>query len=556
MLSSLALKFGSAPGRDPLSIDLPPSVTIFVGPNNSGKSQILREIDSFIKTGQNAATNILGSIRFKSIDSASAQAILDAGTVPPALGETVHAAHRTFKGITGIRRLVHEPSFISNLVDPNNPDSTPNFCTWYAGDYVLMIDGPSRIQLVQAQGRGDLKDPQTPFARLFVDDAKRAALRKLIFDATGLQFVLDPSEGDTLNIRYGQLPPPSERSLEDETLEYMRSARSVAQVSDGVKAFTGILLQLHAGKPDIIIVDEPEAFLHPSLAFTLGKEIAKGAAREGKHIFASTHSAKFLMGAISSGATVNIVRLTYDGLNGTARLLANDDLTAMMRDPLLRSVGVLEGLFYNNVVVGEANADRAFYSEVNERLLAKDDARGAPHTLFLNADSKQTVPRVIAPLRKLGIPAAGAVDIDLLKLGGGEWTAQLTAAGIPSKEHSSYQVKRDVVYKALVAAQKKDFKVEGGITILSGEERETAENLLGDLQRYGLFAVPHGEVEHWLAELKVSRSKHGWLREIFEKMGNDPTLPNYVQPTDGDVWNFFGQIADWMRQPTRRGVPL
>lgn len=555
MLSSLLLKFGPSPAQPPLSFRLPPSITIFVAPNNSGKSQLLREINSFIQTGQNAATAILDAAEFRDIEPAKAQEILDQGTVLPTLGQRVVEGHRSFRGLSGERRLVRDQDFVTALSAPNS-NKRQKFCEWYASDYVLMLDGPSRIGLVKPQNKGNLKEPKTAFARLFTDDPKRAALRRLILDATGLQFVLDASEGDQLNIRYGNGLPPSERSLEDETLNYMRTARGIDGVSDGIKAFTGILLQLHAGDPNIIIVDEPEAFLHPSLAFTLGREIAKGASEEGKHIFAATHSAKFLMGAISSGATVNIVRLTYDGSKGSARLLSNDDLIVMMQDPLLRSVGVLEGLFYNNVIVGEANADRAFYNEVNERLLAKDDKRGAAHTLFLNADNKQTVPRVLAPLRKLGIPAAGAVDVDLLKLGGGEWTAQLIAAGIPSAEHSSYQVKRDVVYKALVRAQKKDFKLEGGINLLSGDEREAAENLLEDLQRYGVFAVPHGEVEHWLADLKVSRSKHGWLREIFEKMGRDPSTPHYVQPTEGDVWNFFGRITDWMHNPTRKGVPL
>lgn len=40
-----------------------------------------------------------------------------------------------------------------------------------------------------------------------------------------------------------------------------------------------------------------------------------------------------------------------------------------MQNPLLRSIGVFNALFYNAVVVTEADADRAFYQEINERLL-------------------------------------------------------------------------------------------------------------------------------------------------------------------------------------------
>src|ERR1017187_8124922 len=116
------------------------------------------------------------------------------------------------------------------------------------------------------------------------------------------------------------------------------------------------------------------------------------------------------MGAIQSGAKINIVRLTYDHNVGTARLLPSADLMRMMRDPLLRSANVLSGLFYSSVVVCEADADRAFYHEVNERLLASDDSRGIPHALFLNANGKDTIPRIVGPMRALGIPCAEITD--------------------------------------------------------------------------------------------------------------------------------------------------
>jgi hypothetical protein len=73
------------------------------------------------------------------------------------------------------------------------------------------------------------------------------------------------------------------------------------------------------------------------------------------------------MGCVQGGAQINIIRVTYDYENATARLLTKEKLTPLMRNPLLRSVGVLNALFYNAVIVTEADADRAFYQEVNER---------------------------------------------------------------------------------------------------------------------------------------------------------------------------------------------
>ncbi|MDO6966751.1 ATP-dependent nuclease [Rhizobium alvei] len=556
MLSSIRFKFGSTVKQPPLEVQTPPSVTIFVGPNNSGKSQALRELVSVFRSGQTEGFCVVDDVSFDAIARDVAVNELKKIIVEPEPGA------QKINGYVYINHykeeMMHVPivDFLNALQYPNSAEGRHrrNFSSYYLKNLVLALDGPSRIQLINPQERGDLKKPASVFARLFVDDEKRSALRKLVYDSTGLHFVLDASVGSHLHARFGSEAPPNERSLEEGTLDYMRDARGIESVSDGVKAFTGILLQLHVGQPRVITVDEPEAFLHPSLAFTLGKELAKGAVDEGKHVFASTHSAQFLMGAISSGAEVNIIRLTYQDGVGTARLLPSAELKVLMRDPLLRSVGVLEGLFFDCVVVGEANADRAFYQEINERLLAQNDGRAAPRTLFLNADNKQTIPRIIAPLRKLGIPTAGIVDIDVFKDGGAEWTKHLGAIGLPEGEYDAYASRRSTVFKALEAANK-DFKTQGGITLLKGGDLEMAKNLLADLGRYGLFVVPRGEVEHWLMDLDVARSKNGWLRSIFEKMGSDPNSDGYVKPGIGDVWDFMGEISGWLKNRNRRGIP-
>jgi predicted ATP-dependent endonuclease of OLD family len=50
MISDIKLKFGSSTSADSLTFNLTP-VTIFVGPNNSGKSKILLEIEQFCQQG-------------------------------------------------------------------------------------------------------------------------------------------------------------------------------------------------------------------------------------------------------------------------------------------------------------------------------------------------------------------------------------------------------------------------------------------------------------------------------------------------------------------------
>ena len=207
-----------------------------------------------------------------------------------------------------------------------------------------------------------------------------------------------------LRIRLSSRPPSDEseeKGWNSVSKSFHSAATLISDASDGVKAFVGMLTTLIAGDPKVILIDEPEAFLHPSLCARLGKEITSALTGTNRRLFVATHSASFLMGCVHSGAEINIVRLTYDYTNATARLLAKDKLTPLMRNPLLRSIGVLDALFYNTVIVTEADADRAFYQEINERLLFAKDSRGIEGCLFLNAQNKQTIWDIVRPLREL-----------------------------------------------------------------------------------------------------------------------------------------------------------
>jgi hypothetical protein len=72
----------------------------------------------------------------------------------------------------------------------------------------------------------------------------------------------------------------------------------------------------------------------------------------------------------------------------------------------------------------------------------------------------------------------------------------------------------------------------------------------------GVFIVPVGELERWLAHLGVKGAKHAWLSQIFERMGSNPADSGYVRPTEGDVWAFLRRIGKWLRDPNRKGVPV
>jgi hypothetical protein len=394
MIKNIKLKFGRNPNSLPEDIPEAP-ITVFVGPNNSGKSKALAEINSYCRTGQkNLSDVVLDSIELKSFPGNIAYEKIDEVKLTPFPNEPL-APENILVGKRGARYQMNKESYLSSLQDPTTNPSL--FCTYYLSFYTLILDGRSRINLVSDQAGGDLQQqPQNSLQVLFKDDHKRQEVRRIIYEAFGEYFVVDPTNLGQLRIRLSAHAPSNdaeERGLDDNAVKFHAQALHIEQASDGVKAFTGIVTEIIAGDPSVILIDEPEAFLHPSLSAKLGKEIAVSSLNTEKRIFISTHSPNFVMGCIRSGVPVNIIRLTYRAGIPTARILPNNEILHLMRNPLLRSIGVLSALSYEFVVVTESDADRAFYQEINERLLQYKSEFGIPNCLFLKGTSNNRLKR-------------------------------------------------------------------------------------------------------------------------------------------------------------------
>ncbi|ETI67877.1 ATP-dependent nuclease [Neobacillus vireti] len=555
MITKLKLKFGATPESENLELTTTP-VTVFVGPNNSGKSKILNEILYYCREGQkNAQDVILDDIEFQNMNIEFGNIALSRLKRKPFPQESIQPGN-IIVGNYSERTQISEQGFLSFFNNPN--EQRYNFCHFFLRYSSLFLDGQNRMQLINHQQAGDLQAPPVnSLALLFRDDNKREEVRRILYDAFKRYFVIDPTELGTLKMKFSNVEPENdiqERGIHKDAVDFHSQGQEITNLSDGVKAFTGIITQVVAGDPSVLMIDEPEAFLHPSLSFKLGKEISSSAANSNKNIFVSTHSANFIMGCIQSGVPVNIVRLTY--LHGvpTARILPSENLLKLMRNPLLRSTGVIEGLFYESVIVTESDSDRAFYQEINERLLKFMPNSGIPNCLFINAQNKQTVHHIIRPLRELGIPAATIVDIDVIKEGGTVWANFLKGGYVPEISYDSLGNMRGTI-KRKFDELGINMKTQGGISTLPPDVREAADNFLNQIAEYGLFVIKNGELESWLKELEVTGHGSKWLIDIFEKMGENPDSEEYLKPTEVDVWYFMKTIGEWLLEPNRKGIP-
>jgi hypothetical protein len=179
---------------------------------------------------------------------------------------------------------------------------------------------------------------------------------------------------------------------------------------------------------------------------------------------------------------------------------------------------------------------------------------GHPELSVLELQGKHTLQTIMQPLRKLGIPAAGIVDVDVLKDTGAQWSGIMDGAHIPQTSRQSLAILRTAIKMAMDATQL-NMKRDGGIAILQGDPRAAAESLFRQMSEYGTFVVHGGELESWLKHLGARGHGPPWLIDIFTRMGEDPNSPQYVKPSDGDVWEFMSQVKAWLVDPGRRGIP-
>ncbi len=559
MLEKIALRFGSSEGQEPLELSLGP-MAIFVGPNNSGKSLLLREVLQGVRQGgPQQSAKILSSVTVPRFSDDEAGRLIDGRTDAYQTSQLTpgHVHLCSYDPVTGEHQAqnINREEALRFLVNENSA-YRQHALTYILSHYAIALDGSTRLRILDTRSaEGELQRPTHILGRLFTDDALRTRVRNIGHRAFGRYLVVDPTSMARLEARLADRAPVDqleEQALDVRARNFHASATPLANASDGVKAYLGMIAASYCTDHRLILIDEPEAFLHPPLARELGRELAQTATTSSGAMLVATHSAHFLMGCVESGAAVDVVRLSYDGIQGAARVIRAPDLSVLMRDPLLRSTGMLSALFHASAVVCEGNLDRAAYEEINRRL-EEADGLSCKDSVFLSAHGKDALHRIVGPLRGLGIPAVAVADLDMIQEGLlGEL---LKACGLPE---GVWQSKRDVAARIAEACRRDAVQLKVvGVQGAPSDIRDALTVLVRELKEWGLFLVPVGELEKWLPSLNISsRTKRGWLYGLFEKLGSDPANSGYVRPIQSDVWEFVSQIGIWVSDRSRLGMPL
>jgi predicted ATP-dependent endonuclease of OLD family len=332
----------------------------------------------------------------------------------------------------------------------------------------------------------------------------------------------------------------------------------ISECGDGVKCFISICLSILSCPFRIVLIDEPEEYLHPPTAYSLGKNLSQWVHEKHRSLIVSTHSSEFLMGCLQSVpiSDISIVRLTYQNNISTVKQLEDSDISLYAKDPLLRSSDVLNALFNDSAVVTEGGDDKIVYQEANNRLVKCE--RGINNTIFLNANGKYVVHRIIRALRKIGVPAAAIYDFDVLrneKIKGEEktlWRAILSSSNIDSSNFDRLENERQYIESKLKELNRKNGQNEdkGYFKKLVSDEipnelDKKIGKLLNELNEYGIFIVPIGEIEQWLKNINDTHDDD--FINILNKI-------DITTPTNGDIWKFIDDISIWISNSNRKGM--
>ena len=126
MLKRITMVAGSTSAQPPLEVDLS-SVTVFVGPNNSGKSRTLQEIENWIRSPKPPNGLVVKSIEFEAWTNAGIEKAISELEVETELNEVLNPDHILIGKLhpqnnSPVRVQIHKSSLVQEAQKPTRND--------------------------------------------------------------------------------------------------------------------------------------------------------------------------------------------------------------------------------------------------------------------------------------------------------------------------------------------------------------------------------------------------------------------------------------------------
>jgi predicted ATPase len=559
-------------------------ITVIVGPNNAGKSVLLSEIRQIIPQSPEHQ-------EYKSFRVVAKRLSLEPQYTIEEVEDVLDRAAKT------VPWIFYEGSTLQLVIEQENgghnqTDIRLMGAQWMRSEYLINLVEQHTLHLPvdnrttsgfqvgayeALQGR-----PLHPLHHIYADRQKERALSKAIFEAFGKHVELQDM-GNQFSLHLGKYTGKRPNRPTREYQDKMKELPMIDIQGHGVRAFVMVLMSVLTGQHRLIMIDEPEAFLHPPQARELARQLA-GLRRPGTQIVVTTHSSDIIKGFMNvPNRATKIVRLTRNEKVNYVADVPTSAIKKMSEDPLLKYTDIIDGLFFHGVILCEAENDCTYYSLVNE--LAQRKKKAAKLDIhFTHCNGNSRIADAADLLIKAGVPTATIVDLDtvledhLLKeliLAHKGDIAQIAGRMKSVKEaikQRSSPVNREKATSAIrrvlnkkpgqpqsptlsseeVKAIQKELKVisgrdafkRHGISDLTGQANSDLKFVVSYLNSIGIFPVEEGELESFHQEIP-KEPKIKWLVAV---------LTNRDYEKKGSQHKFIKRVREYIESAQRQSL--
>lgn len=533
-------------------------IVLFVGPNNAGKSQALKDI--YYLCDRKISPVVIADIKTEKSE----------GLLKSFCDKVASADNKGgYIYYSGLNVSVNYNSFAEDDFRGNQ------YYGEYRNFFVAYLNTEERLSICNPANNITRDETWTnPIHYAAFDSQYGSWLSKCYRKSFGDELIADRFYGARIPLRIGE-SINLEGKYEDTTehinayAEVLNKYKKVDEQGDGIRSFTGILLYLMMEYYCTYIIDEPESFLHPPQARALGQIIGE-TLTDNQQAFISTHSEEFIKGLLDiCQDRLKIVRITRDGDINKFFILDNDNISGVFKDPLLKYSNIMSGLFHKKVVLCESDSDCKFYSAI-EGYINQTHGKYS-ETLFIHCGGKHRMAKTVKSLLSLGIDVALIPDIDILddeaifrgvadvfginwnevekdyrilktsvdsgkkKLLREEIRSRIENILNSSKDPSLSKEEIGNVRACLKNESKwKELKHAGREAIPSGDATKSYNAIEDVLKKHKIYIVPKGELEGFVKAV----GGHGpeWVNNVFEQ------YPNFEDAVYLDVRRFIGEI--------------
>ena len=476
------------------------SIVVFTGANNSGKSQVLKDIEICVDDSNHSRMVVV-----KEAERDYCGIIVD---------ETFLGEHFIINK-QGMYQLLES----GDAFDTNSLKSFWENHTLHNSLHRIFVHRLStEMRLTSSNALNRSSQPEkNPIYKLSKNERLAQKISDYFRQAFGVDLVVNRNEMTTIPLHVGQAPDKTAYTMDkqDDYYHLVAELPKLQEQGDGMRSFTSILLNTFTSDYSITLIDEPEAFLHPPQARILGKMLAKNNS-DNRQLFISTHSEDFLQGLLDADSdNVTVIRINRENGINKMSVLQNSKIKELWGNPLLRYSNILSGLFHGKVVVCESDYDCLFYQAIMNAIY-EQKSEITPDVLFTHCGGKTRIKDVVSALKAVDVPVVAISDFDLLN---SSQNFKPLALAFKLSWDSVLAENMRVIYDSM------NGKSSGGIDAwqqikkigkagFTGNEPAAYENVEAACKSVGLYVVPVGEMECF--DKTINKEKKDWVYHVLE----------------------------------------